>query len=102
MARPGGNITGLSSLAPEISGKQLELLKEVLLRLSRVAVLGNPDNPSNLTVLKEMEMAAQLLGVRLQPFWLRPSDDLVGAFERMEQRHVEAVERQHRRLVALA
>src|SRR5262249_38939764 len=52
----------------------------------------NPDNPSNEPVLKAMEMAAQSLNVRLQSFWLRPSDDLVGAFEQMEKQHVEAIE----------
>ena len=62
LARPGGNITGLSTLAPEISGKQLELLKEIVPRLSRVAVLGTSTNPGNAQVLKEMELAAGALG----------------------------------------
>ena len=52
LARPGGNVTGLSSLSPEISGKQLELLKEIVPRLSRVAVLGNSTIPGNHTVPK--------------------------------------------------
>ena len=91
IARPGGNITGQSLFGPELRAKRVELLKEIKPGLKEVAVLGNPDNqPAD--GLKAMEMAAQLLNVRLQPFWLRPSDDLVGAFERMEQRHVEAVE----------
>ena len=55
LARPGGNITGLSSLAPEISGKQLELLKEIVPRLSRVAVLGNSTSPGNAQNLKELD-----------------------------------------------
>jgi putative ABC transport system substrate-binding protein len=66
LARPGGNITGLSSLAPEISGKQLEILKEIVPKLSRVAVLGNSDEPGNAYALKEMELAAGGLKVQLQ------------------------------------
>ena len=66
LARPGGNITGLSTLAPEISGKQLELLKEIVPKLSRVAVLGTSTNPGNAQSLKEMELAAGAFGVQLQ------------------------------------
>src|SRR5207248_11260025 len=58
LARPGGNITGLSSLAPEISGKQLELLKEIVPRLSRVAVFGTSTTPGSAQALREMELAA--------------------------------------------
>ena len=53
LARPGGNITGLSTLAPELSGKQLELLKEIVPKLSRVAVFGTSTNPGNAQALKE-------------------------------------------------
>jgi putative tryptophan/tyrosine transport system substrate-binding protein len=63
LARPGGNITGLSILAPEISGKQLELLKEILPGLSRVVVLGTSTQPGNTQALKELEVAAGTLGV---------------------------------------
>ena len=58
LARPGGNITGLSNLAPEISGKRLELLKEIIPKLSRVAVIGNSTNPGNARALRETELAA--------------------------------------------
>ena len=58
LARPGGNITGLSSLAPEISGKQLDLLKEIVPKLSRVAVLRTSTNPGNAQALREVERAA--------------------------------------------
>ena len=61
---PGGNITGLSTLAPEISGKQLELLKEIVPKLSRVAVLGNSTHPGNAQALKEVELAAGAFGVQ--------------------------------------
>ena len=59
LARPGGNMTGLSTLAPEISGKQLELLKEIVPRLSRVAVLGTSTNPGNAQALREIKIAAR-------------------------------------------
>jgi putative ABC transport system substrate-binding protein len=66
LARPGGNVTGLSALSPELSGKQLELLKEIVPKLSRVAVLGNSTNPGNPQALREMEAAAAALRVQLQ------------------------------------
>ena len=66
LARPGGNITGLSSLSREISGKRLELLKEIVPRLSRVAVFGYSANPSRALLLKETERAAGAFGVQLQ------------------------------------
>jgi putative tryptophan/tyrosine transport system substrate-binding protein len=67
LARPGGNITGLSTLSPELSGKRLELLKEVVPKLSRVAVLGTSTSPSNAESLKETELAAGALAVKLIP-----------------------------------
>ena len=66
LARPGGNITGLSTLAPELSGKRLELLKEIVPRLSRVAVFGTSTTPDNAPSLREVELAAKVLGVKLQ------------------------------------
>ncbi len=66
LARPGGNITGLSTLAPELSGKRLELLKEIVPRLSRVAVLGSSITPGNAQALREVELAAGALGVQVQ------------------------------------
>ena len=66
LARPGGNITGLSTLAPERSGKRLELLKEIIPRLSRVAVFGTSTLPGNAQSLKEVELAAGAFGVKLQ------------------------------------
>src|SRR5262249_19528107 len=58
LARPGGNITGLAALAPEMSGKQLELLKEIIPKLSRVAVIGNSTNPGDAQALRETVLAA--------------------------------------------
>jgi putative tryptophan/tyrosine transport system substrate-binding protein len=66
LARPGGNITGLATLAPELSGKRLELLKEIVPTLARVAVFGTSTDPGNIQLLKETELAAGALGVRLQ------------------------------------
>ena len=66
LARPGGNITGLSALAPELNGKRLELLKEIIPKLSRVAVLWSSTQPGNAQSLKELELAAKAFGVKLQ------------------------------------
>src|SRR5262245_26281684 len=71
LARPGGNITGLTTLSPEISGKQLELLKEIVPRLSRVSVIGNSTVPGGAQELKETEVAAGAFGVQLQYFDVR-------------------------------
>jgi putative ABC transport system substrate-binding protein len=80
LARPGGNITGLSTLAPEISGKRLELLKEIVPRLSRVAVFGTSTQPGNAQVLKEVELAAGALGVKLQYLDILFPKDIESAF----------------------
>jgi putative ABC transport system substrate-binding protein len=66
LAHPGGNITGLSTLAPELSAKQIELLKEIVPKLARVAVLGTASRPGTARALKEVELAAKALKVRLQ------------------------------------
>ncbi len=81
LARPGGNITGLSILAPELGGKRLQLLKEALPALSRVAVLWNPANPLNRAVWAETEAAARVLGLQLQSLEVRGPDEFAGAFE---------------------
>jgi putative tryptophan/tyrosine transport system substrate-binding protein len=80
LARPGGNITGLSALSPELSGKQLELLKEVIAKLSRVAVLGNSNESAHPNTLKEIELAAGALGVQVQPLDVLGSKDIETAF----------------------
>src|SRR5439155_8517708 len=66
LARPGGNLTGLSSLGPELSGKRLELLKEVVPGLTQVAVLWNAANPANAAVWHETQAAARALGLLLE------------------------------------
>jgi len=80
LARPGGNITGLSLISTELSGKRLELLKEVLPRALRAAVLLNPDNPGHASRLKEMEAAARVIGMTLQSLAVRSSHDFESAF----------------------
>jgi putative ABC transport system substrate-binding protein len=80
LARPGGNITGLTLGGLELSGKRLELLKEAVPKLSRVAVLGNPDGATYGPQMREMEAVARGLGLRLQPVELRESSDLKNVF----------------------
>ncbi len=80
LARPGGNITGLATLAPEISGKQLELLKEIVPKLSRVAILGTSTQPGNAQALRETELAAGSLGVKLQYLDVLGPKDIETAF----------------------
>jgi len=91
LARPGGNITGLATLVPEISGKRLELLKEVVPRLSRVAVLGTSTNPGNAQSLKETEFAAREFGLQLQYFDVRYSKDIDTAFQAAGKGRADAV-----------
>ncbi len=81
LARPGGNVTGLSLMVPELGGKRLQLLKEVVPRASRVAVLWNPAVPFTGRVVREMEAAARVLGVQLQPLEIRAPEDIDRAFE---------------------
>ena len=91
LARPGGNVTGLSyGVGLGIMGKQLELLKEALPRLRRVAVLSNPANPSHTLAIKEVTAAAGSLGVQLQLLEARGPDDLDSAFAAMARERAEA------------
>jgi putative ABC transport system substrate-binding protein len=91
LLRPGGNITGLSTLAPEISGKQLELLKESVPKLSRVAVLGSSANPGNARVLGEMEAAAQAFSVKLQYRDVLAAKEIEEAFRTARNERADAV-----------
>jgi putative ABC transport system substrate-binding protein len=81
LARPGGNITGLDQIAPELGGKRLELLKEIVPMLSRVAVLWNPQNPSSTLNWKELQLPARQLGVQLHSLEVRSPTELDKAFE---------------------
>ena len=91
LARPGGNITGLSGLSPEISGKRLELLKEIIPRLSRVTVLGTSTNPGNAQSLRETELAAGAFRVQVQYQDVRGLSDLEPAFRAASQARADAV-----------
>jgi putative ABC transport system substrate-binding protein len=94
LARPGGNITGLSTLAPELSGKRLELLKEVVPRIARVAVFGTSsttNNPANTQSVKETELAAGALGVKLQYLDIRDYKDFEPAFRAANKGRADAV-----------
>jgi len=92
LARPGANITGTSSMTAEIVGKHLELLKETLPKISRVAVLWNPANPIFQAIqLRETEDAARALGVRLQLVEARGTDEIDRAFETVARERTRAV-----------
>ena len=91
LARPGGNITGLSTLAPELSGKGLELLKETIPKLSRVAVVWNPDNPGKTSSFKETEVAAQALRLQLQSLEVRGPNDVEPAFQAAKKERAGAL-----------
>jgi len=91
LARPGGNITGLSTLAPEISGKQLELLKEIVPKLSRVAVFGDSIQPGNPQALKEIARVAQAFKVQLQYLDVLSPKDIETAFRAADKGRADAV-----------
>ena len=91
LARPGGNITGLSTLAPELSGKQLELLKEIVPKLSRAAVFGNSRNPGNRVAIREIELAGDALKVKLQKLDVVDPKDVKAAFRTASKERDEAV-----------
>ena len=91
LGRPGGNITGLSALSPELSGKRLELLKEIIPKLSRVAVLGNSTEPANTQSLREVELAAGAFGVKLQYLDILSPKDIEIAFRAASKGRADAV-----------
>ena len=91
LARPGGNITGLATLAPEVSRKRLELLKEIVTNLSRLAIIGTKDYASNAQSLKETEAAAETLGLKLQYLDVQKPKDIESAFQAASSGHADAV-----------
>ena len=91
LARPGGNITGLATLRPELSGKQLEFLKETVPRLSRVAVFGTSTQPGNTQSVKEVELAAKAFEVKLQYLDVLSLKDIETAFRAASKARSEAV-----------
>jgi putative ABC transport system substrate-binding protein len=83
LAHPGGNVTGLTIMAPDLVGKRLELLKEVIPTVPRVAFLRNPGNPASAALLREAEAAARAAGVKLQTLEARSPQEIEGAFAAM-------------------
>jgi len=81
LARPGGNLTGLTRIAAVLAGKRLEILKEIIPNLSRVAVLWHPGNPSSEAIWKESQHAAQRLGLQLHSMDVTSADKFEGAFQ---------------------
>jgi ABC-type uncharacterized transport system substrate-binding protein len=91
LAHPGGNITGLSTLAPDIGGKQLELLKEIIPRLTRVVVLGTSTQAGNAQSLNEIELAARAFKVQHQYLDVKDHNDIETAFQAAHKGHADAV-----------
>jgi putative ABC transport system substrate-binding protein len=91
LARPGGNITGLSVMAPELGGKRLELVKEVLPDVSRVAVLWNALNPYSALVFRETEVAAQRLRIAIESLEVRGPHDLDSVLSSSIAKHARAI-----------
>ncbi|HEY6198652.1 MAG TPA: ABC transporter substrate-binding protein [Candidatus Binatia bacterium] len=91
LGRPGGNITGLTNLAPELGGKRLELLKEVVPGLSRVAIISDPTNPIFARQVSEVESSAQALKLQLHMLEVREPGDFDGAFAAAKKAQAGAV-----------
>jgi putative ABC transport system substrate-binding protein len=91
LARPGGNITGLTSMATELGSKRLGLLKEAVPHMSRVAVLWNPNHSEASASFRETEVATRALGLSLESIEVRRAADLEGAFRRAVTRHADAL-----------
>jgi putative ABC transport system substrate-binding protein len=91
LARPGGNITGLSSIAPDLEGKRLQLLREVVPHLDRVAFFLNPANPFHTVSMRQALAAAKALKIKLQPYEVRKTEDLDAAFVRIVKERPDAL-----------
>ena len=91
LARPGGNVTGLSMMAPDLIGKQLQVLKEVVPKVSRVALLWNPDNSGSVPQLREAEAVARTMGLRLQALEARTPQEIDSAFAAMTREQAGAL-----------
>src|SRR5262249_19327401 len=91
LARPGGNITGLTYFIPEMSAKRLEILKETFPHASRMAVLVNPDNPAMAPIIQAMELTAKSLKIGLQQFPVRGPNEFAGGFSAIAKIRADAV-----------
>jgi putative ABC transport system substrate-binding protein len=92
LARPGGNVTGLTSLSRELGGKRLELLKEAVPKVARIAVLHDPANPPSIIEVKEvLPVAARALGLTLQPWEVRGTDDFDRVFAALNKQRPDGL-----------
>jgi putative ABC transport system substrate-binding protein len=91
LARPGANVTGVSSMNPQLAPKRLELLKEIVPAASRVVTLFNPNHPAVPPQLRELESAASVLGIELRQVEVRSADDFAGAFEAAVRWHADGL-----------
>ncbi len=91
LARPGGNVTGVSGFASELSGKRLELIREILPQAERIAVLANRSNPATTPVLRAIELAAQQMRMKLDITDVHERTDLAPAFEAMRRKRADAL-----------
>lgn len=91
LARPDGNLTGLSSVAPDLEGKRLELLREIVPSVSRIAVFINSVNPFHATSMRQAQNAGKTLGIKVQQYDIRKSEDLDGAFAAIRKERPDAL-----------
>ena len=92
LARPGGNVTGITNLTRELGGKRLELLKEAVPKLARVAVLYDPANPASVLEVKEvLPVAARALGLTIQPWEVRAADDFDKVFAALNKQRPDGL-----------
>ena len=92
LARPGGNVTGITNLSRELGGKRLELLKEAVPKLARVAVLYDPANPGSVLEVKEvLPVAARALGLTIQPWEVRAADDFEKVFAALSKQRPDGL-----------
>jgi putative ABC transport system substrate-binding protein len=86
LARPGGNVTGLSNQQTDLAAKRLELLREIIPAVRRLAILANVDSPNSIVVMREVQAAAGTFGLEVIPFEIRPGEDIAAGFEAIKQR----------------
>jgi putative tryptophan/tyrosine transport system substrate-binding protein len=91
LGRPGGNVTGLTIISPELSGKRIELLKEAVPKISRLAVLWNPTNPTHVTALRESQATAKTLGLQAVPVAVQTAAEVDGAFAAIARERATAL-----------
>ena len=91
LARPGGNMTGVTNIMPELAGKRLELLREVIPKLSRVAFLAYAPDPAHKLFVKEAQQAAERLGMKFQPLVITAVDEIESAFSAMTKERAGAL-----------